>query len=158
MIGTRQETTLTRWYPIVLAAALSAFALPAAAKSDKSRVVQKALRQSVRVEVTVRGKVERMASGVVVAANGHTSWILTNQHVVQRDGLRGTATFQVVIERPKLRRVPARVVAEGSVPDEDLALVAIDEVLPVAPIAAEDQVDVGDDVVVIGAPYGRALS
>src|SRR5438552_1414710 len=141
MIGTRQETTLTRWYPIVLSAALSAFAYPAEAKSDKSKVVHRALRQSVRVEVTVRGKVERMASGVVVAADGHTSYILTNQHVVQRDDLRGTATFQVVIERPKLHSVPARVVAEGKVPEEDLALVAIEEILPTALLAAEDQVD-----------------
>src|SRR5229473_5906806 len=48
--------------------------------------------------------------------------------------------------------------AEGKVPEEDLALVAIEEALPAAPIAGEDQVDVGDDVVVVGAPYGRALS
>src|SRR5207245_9706830 len=32
------------------------------------------------------------------------------------------------------------------------------EALPAATIASEDQVDVGDDVVVVGAPYGRALS
>jgi S1-C subfamily serine protease len=135
-----------------------ALALPAAAKTDKSKVVQKALRQSVRVEVTVRGKVERTASGVVVAVDGHTSYILTNQHVVQREGLHGTATFQVVVERPRLHRVPARVVAEGRVPEEDLALVSIEEALPAAAIAAENQIDVGDDVVVVGAPYGRALS
>jgi S1-C subfamily serine protease len=148
---------LTRWHPFVAALALLV-AFPAAAKSDKSKVVQRALRESVRIEVTVRGKVERMASGVVVAADGRTSYILTNQHVVQREGLRGTASFQVVVERPKLHRIPARVVAEGRVPEEDLALVAIEEALPAAPIAGEDQVDVGDDVVVVGAPYGRALS
>lgn len=141
----------------VLAFALLAF--PAFAKSDKSKVVQKALRQSVRVEVLARGKVERAASGVVIAVEGETSYVLTNQHVVQREGLPGAASFQVVIERPKLRRVRARVVQEGKVPDEDLALLAVEgEALVPAPLASEEQVDVGDDVVVVGAPYGRALS
>ena len=140
-------------------AALALLALPAHANSEKSKVVQKALRQSVRVEVMVRGRVERAASGVVVAVEGDTSYVLTNQHVVTRDGLGGTASFQVVIERPRLRRARARVVHEGKVPDEDLALLAVEgETLTPAALAREDQVDVGDDVVVVGAPYGRSLS
>ena len=141
------------------AVALVLLALPALAKSEKSRVVQKALRQSVRVEVLVKGKVERAASGVVVATEGDTSYVLTNQHVVQRDGLSGNASFQVVVERPRLHRLQARVIAEGKVPDEDLALLAVyGETLSPAQLAAEEHVDVGDDVVVVGAPYGRALS
>ncbi|HET9753923.1 MAG TPA: serine protease [Myxococcales bacterium] len=141
------------------AVALALVALPAWARSDRSKVVQKALRESVRVEVLVRGKVERAASGVVVAVEGDTSYVLTNQHVVQREGLSGGASFQVVVERPKLHRVRARIVHEGKVPDEDLALLAVEgEALAAAPVASEDQVDVGDDVVVVGAPYGRSLS
>jgi serine protease Do len=139
--------------------AFALLALPALAKSEKGRVVQKALRQSVRVEVVSRGKVERSASGVVVAVEGDTSYVLTNQHVVQREGLSGTASFQIVVERPRLHRLHARVVHEGKVPDEDLALLAVEgEALAPAIIASEEQVDVGDDVVVVGAPYGRALS
>src|SRR2546421_387924 len=117
------------------------------------------LARSVRVEVMVKGKVERAASGVVVAAEGLTSYVLTNEHVVQREGLAGNASFMVVVERPRLHRLKARVIAEGKVPDEDLALLAVEgESLPVAAVAGEDQVDVGDDVVVVGAPYGRSLS
>src|SRR4030081_3323052 len=104
----------------------SVLALPAHARSDNSRVVQKALRQSVRIEVMVAGKVVRTASGVVVANDAGQSWVLTNEHVVARDGLRGTASFLVVVERPKLHRIAARVVAEGQVPEEDLALLEID--------------------------------
>ncbi len=143
----------------IAAVALALLALPAFAKSEKSRVVQKALRHSVRIEVLVRGKVERTASGVVVATEGDTSYVLTNEHVVQREGLSATASFQVVVERPKLHRLEARVIAEGKVPDEDLALLAVyGEALPPAQLAAEEYVDVGDDVIVVGAPYGRALS
>jgi len=147
-------------HPFVAVLAVIALGIPAAqAKSDKSKVVQRALRQSVRIEVLVRGKVERAASGVVIGSEGRTSYLLTNQHVIQREGLRGPATFEVVVERPKLHRLAARVVTEGSVPDEDLALLAVEgEALPAAAIAGEDQVDVGDDVVVVGAPYGRSLS
>lgn len=142
-----------------LAAALALLAFPALAKTEKSRVIKKALRESVRVEVLVKGKVERAASGVVVAAEGDTSYVLTNEHVVRREGLGGSASFQIVVERPKLHRLKARVVAEGKVPDEDLALLAVDgEALPPVPLAAEDEVEVGDDVVVVGAPYGRSLS
>ena len=138
---------------------LALLALPASAKTEKSRVVQKALRQSVRVEVLVKGKAERVASGVVVASEGGTSWVLTNEHVVQREGLTGAASFEVVVERPRLHRLAARVFAEGKVPDDDLAVLVVEgESLPAVQIASAEQVDVGDDVVVIGAPYGRALS
>jgi serine protease Do len=150
---------LHRWN-LLAALAVAAFALPdsAHARSEKSRVVQRALRQSVRVEVLVGGKVVRVASGVVVGADDGRSYVLTNEHVVQREGLRGSAAFLVVVERPKLHRVEARLVAEGEVPDEDLALLTIPEVLAPAQIASEEDVQVGDDVVVIGAPYGRSLS
>ena len=154
------EPTLPKLYRLIATLAAFSVCLPAAAqaRSDKSRVVQKALRQSVRVEVQVGGKVVRAASGVVVAADQGHSYVLTNQHVIQHEGLRGAASFLVVIERPKFHRVEAQVVAEGEVPDEDLALLTIAEELTPVSLAAEDDVQVGDDVVVVGAPYGRSLS
>src|SRR5207244_3101159 len=109
-----------------LVAALVVVSAPAFAKSDKSKVVHKALRESVRVEVLVRGQVARAASGVVVAVEGKTSYVLTNEHVVQREGLKGAASFQVVVERPNVHRLPAHVMAEGRVPDADLALLAVE--------------------------------
>src|SRR5207237_10884602 len=100
-----REPTLFRWN---LLAAIAAVALvfpgAAQARSDKSRVVQKALRQSVRVEVLVGGKVVRVASGVVVGTDDGISYVLTNEHVVQRDGLRGSAAFLVGAERPNRHR------------------------------------------------------
>ncbi|HXN82126.1 MAG TPA: serine protease, partial [Myxococcales bacterium] len=126
---------------------------PAQAKSDRSRVAQRALKQSVRVEVQVGGKVARAASGVVIASDKGGSYVLTNAHVVQREGLAGAPLFVVVIERPRLHRVAARIVHEGKMPDQDLAILSIEEQLPPVPLATEEDVNVGDDVVVIGAPY-----
>ncbi|GAC1338550.1 MAG: hypothetical protein NVS2B9_04060 [Myxococcales bacterium] len=146
----------------ILAAAvlvLGVLAPDAQAKSDRSKVVQRALRQSVRIEVQAEGRIARSASGVVVAVDKSTSYVLTNAHVVQKEGLPSVASYLVVIERPRLHRVPARLVYQGKVPEEDLAVLAIDsEALPVVPVAGDDDVNVGDDVVVIGAPYGKALS
>jgi S1-C subfamily serine protease len=140
--------------------AVLALLAPAAAraKSEKSRVVQKALVQSVRVEVTVAGKVARAASGVVVASDPGKTYVLTNEHVVARDGLKGTASYAVVVERPTFHRVAAHVRFEGEVPGEDLAILEVDETLPAVSLALPLEVQVGDDVVVIGAPYGRSLS
>jgi serine protease Do len=149
----------------VLSRLLAAFAmlalvapLSAHAKSEKSRVVQKALLQSVRVEVTVGGKVTRAATGVVVANDSGSSFVLTNEHVVTRDGLKGTPSYVVVVERPALRRIPAHVRFEGEVPSEDLAVLEIAEALPAVALGQPLDAQVGDDVVVIGAPYGRSLS
>jgi serine protease Do len=148
--------------PRRLLAAFAALAMlapvPALAKSEKSRVVQKALLQSVRVEVTTSGRVVRAATGVVVANDEGKSFILTNEHVVSRDGLKGTPSYTVVLERPAVRRIAAFVRFEGEVPSEDLAILEVSEVLPVVPVAPPLDVQVGDDVVVIGAPYGRSLS
>ena len=64
-----REPTLPRLNRLLAALAAFSICLPAAAqaRSEKSRVVQKALRQSVRVEVQVAGKLVRAASGVVAA-------------------------------------------------------------------------------------------
>ena len=142
------------------------FALPlvfglsfaALAKSDKSKVVKKALFQSVRVEAAVGGKVVSQASGVVVASDGETSWVLTNAHVVEPATQASDGTLTVILERPSNVRAKARLLRIGKVPEEDLALLAVDRPLPPVSVAAEEDVSVGDDIVVIGAPYGRSYS
>jgi hypothetical protein len=47
---------------------------------------------------------------------------------------------------------------EGEVPAEDLAVLEIGELLPAVSLGQPFDAQVGDDVVVIGAPYGRSLS
>jgi serine protease Do len=154
------EATLRKlWTLLALPALLTIPSGSALAKSDKSRVVKKALYQSVRVEVMAFGKLVAQASGVVVATNDGTSYVLTNAHVVApalEAAEQGKLT--VIVERPRLARVTARLIATGRVPEEDLALLSIERKLLPVSIAADDEVDVGDDVVVVGAPYGRSLS
>src|SRR5258708_28582380 len=118
----RSPSRLPKEFPLhkrlaLLAAAALAVGLfapaPADAKSDRSRVAKRALKQSVRVEVQAGGKLARAASGVVIASSKGVSYVLTNAHVVQREGLAAAPHFVVVIERPRLPRVEARGIQEG---------------------------------------------
>ena len=128
-----------------------------------SEAVRRALPTSVRVHVLAQGKLARTASGVCLLgdAGARRSFVLTNEHVVERGELPAAPSFAVVVEEPRggSRELPARVVAQGSVPNEDLALLEVDGVaLPAARLAEADSPEVGDDVVVVGAPFGRNLT
>jgi len=84
-----------------------------------------------------------LGSGVIVSPNGY---ILTNNHVVE-----GADEIEVVLNDSRTAR--ARIV--GTDPDTDLALLKIElERLPVIVIGNSDQLQVGDQVLAIGNPFG----
>jgi len=136
---------------------------PEPALSARSRVVREAMPRSVRVQLVSGGKVRRTGSGVVVAFDAEPvegrSLVVTNAHVADPAGL-AAPTYQVLVERQGRveKTLPARLVALGSVPDVDLAVLEVDASLPAAELADERRIEVGDELVVVGAPYGRALS
>src|SRR6266404_2873831 len=91
------------------------------------------------------GSVAGVASGVLISQDGK---VLTAAHIVQ-------AVDQVAVELADGQRVPARVLA--SVTSADVALLQLAVVPPgLAPahLGDSDTVEVGDDVFVVGAPYG----
>ena len=84
-----------------------------------------------------------LGSGVIVSNAGY---ILTNNHVVE-----GADEIEVVLN--DARRARAKVI--GTDPDSDLALLKIDlDKLPVIVLGAADAVQVGDQVLAIGNPFG----
>jgi S1-C subfamily serine protease len=88
-------------------------------------------------------------SGVLIAPDGK---VMTAAHVVH-------AMDAITVETVGGERIPARVVA--SEPAADLSLIQLDHVpagLPIARMANSDQVRVGDQVLVVGAPYGLSHS
>ena len=88
-------------------------------------------------------------SGVLVTADGK---VMTAAHVVN-------AMDEITVEALGGERVPARVIA--SEPAADLSLLQLERVPPVmkaAPMADSGTVKVGDQVMIIGAPYGLAHS
>ncbi len=84
-----------------------------------------------------------LGSGVIISPDGY---ILTNNHVVE-----GADEIEVTLTDS--RRTRASVI--GTDPDTDLAILKIDlDKLPVIVLGNSDQLDVGDQVLAIGNPFG----
>lgn len=84
-----------------------------------------------------------MGSGVIVSADGY---VLTNNHVVE-----GADLIEVILN--DRRRARAKVV--GTDPDTDLAILKIElDRLPVMVLGDSDDLQVGDQVLAIGNPFG----
>lgn len=84
-----------------------------------------------------------LGSGVIVSADGY---ILTNNHVVE-----GADAIEVVLNDS--RRARAKVI--GTDPDTDLAILKIElDKLPVIALGSSDSLQVGDQVLAIGNPFG----
>ncbi|MFT3717769.1 S1C family serine protease [Pseudorhodoferax sp.] len=84
-----------------------------------------------------------LGSGVIVSQEGY---VLTNNHVVE-----GADTIEVVLN--DARRAQAQVV--GTDPETDLAVLKIDlDKLPVMVLGSSDALQVGDQVLAIGNPFG----
>jgi len=90
-----------------------------------------------------------LGSGVLITADGK---VLTAAHVVQ-------VAERVGIEFKDGKIYPAHVV--GSSAQADVALVQLDRLptgIAPAPLADSDSIEVGDEIVIIGAPYGLGHS
>ncbi|MES2976671.1 MAG: trypsin-like peptidase domain-containing protein [Pseudomonadota bacterium] len=84
-----------------------------------------------------------LGSGVIVSAGGY---ILTNNHVVE-----GADDIEVILNDS--RRTRARII--GTDPDTDLAILKIElDRLPVIVLGNSDALQVGDQVLAIGNPFG----
>jgi S1-C subfamily serine protease len=84
-------------------------------------------------------------SGFVFSVQGSTSYLLTNNHVVQ-----GARQVQVVM--PDGRHFVADV--QGTDQLEDVAVLRVSDTLPVAQFADSTRLQVGQPVVAIGSPLG----
>jgi serine protease DegQ len=84
-----------------------------------------------------------LGSGVIVSQEGH---VLTNNHVVD-----GADAIEVILN--DTRRAQAKVI--GTDPETDLAVLKIDlDKLPVMVLGSSDALQVGDQVLAIGNPFG----
>ncbi|MGE0333513.1 MAG: S1C family serine protease [Ramlibacter sp.] len=84
-----------------------------------------------------------LGSGVIVSADGY---ILTNNHVVE-----GADEIEVILN--DARRTKAKII--GTDPDTDLAILKISlDRLPLITLGNSDALQVGDQVLAIGNPFG----
>jgi serine protease Do len=160
MYCTLRSLTVLAVLLLATGCALSRPSLPA----TKSEVVQRVLPSVVELLYERDEVAVRYASGVVVgseppgAGGRPASWILTSAHAV---GGPSVARAALVIRYQDAAHVAHRAtgVVEATDDVNDLALVRVDGVrLPAAPIGDATGVQLADEVVVIGAPFGRGLS
>jgi S1-C subfamily serine protease len=121
--------------------------------------VQKVFPSAVRLQIAAGGEVVRSASGVAFAREGEVTYVLTNAHVVEAGaGWKSPVALRVLVSGRK-DPLAGRVVTAGHVPDLDIAVVAVtSSAIPLTPIGGDDGLELGDDLVVIGAPFGKGLS
>ena len=125
--------------------------------------VTRILPHNVRLSILEDGKARRTASGVVIGSEqtpeGLVSYVITNAHAVEMEDLKDPRLVAIVDDRAESTEYKAHVVATGVVPDMDLALLEVPG-LPLRPaqLAADAELELGDDVVVAASPFGRALS
>jgi serine protease Do len=140
---------------VVPALAVLVLATVSAARADmipelfervhRSVVVVRALEVDVPAEEGAGPNVSSVGSGVLISADGK---ILTASHLVH-------AASEITVEFWDRQRVPARVLS--SAPGADIALVQAETVpagVVVARLADSDTARIGEQVFVIGAPYG----
>ena len=87
------------------------------------------------------------------------TYVLTNAHVVE--ALARLEAARSSCASCRAAATPAavgKVIARGRMPDVDLAVIEVAGELPVTPLAPDDALELGDDLVVIGAPFGKGLS
>ncbi|HKF58311.1 MAG TPA: trypsin-like peptidase domain-containing protein [Blastocatellia bacterium] len=143
---------ITTWIPLAALLAIS----PVGADAQQLRDLFRKVKDSV-VTIKTEGKavatspqegtvsMPGLASGVLVSADGK---ILTAAHVVQ-------AADKVVVEFGDGRIVQAHVVSSAVY--ADVALVQLDSIpqsAAPAKLGDSDKTEVGDEVFVVGAPYG----
>ncbi|HET7824851.1 MAG TPA: serine protease [Anaeromyxobacter sp.] len=142
---------------VIVAAPLLGASSPRAS-NPRATTVQKVFPSAVRIKVTAAGEVVRSASGIAFAQDGGKSYILTNAHVVEPAKSWKSPVEIRVLPSGGQTHLLATVKASGRVPDTDLAVLEVSGQLPVTQLAADDGLDLGDDLVVIGAPFGKGLS
>jgi len=130
--------------------------------SRKERV-REILPHNVRVFVLEGKDPRRSASGVVVGSeatsHGAVSYVLTNAHVVDPADLKEPKLLVTVDGGPEPLEYAAQPLAVGEAPQMDLALLAVRGVLlPRAELADDSELELGEDVLVVSAPFGRPLS
>jgi serine protease Do len=141
-----------------------AASLPKEAPNRRS-IVRKILQHNVRVVISDGGEPKRTASGVVVGseatAGGAYSFVMTNAHVLDPSGLK-SPTITVLIDsegHDDAVEYAAEPTIVGAVPEMDLALLRVRGAsLVPASLAQDSELEPGEDVLVVAAPYGKAVS
>jgi S1-C subfamily serine protease len=133
-------------------------AAPSHGANPRASTVQKVFPSAVRVQIVAGGEVVRSASGIGFAHDAGRTYVLTNAHVVEPSRSWKSPVEVKILAAGAAQPLVAKVVACGKVPDTDLAVLEVPAELPITALGADEGLELGDDLVVIGAPFGKGLS
>jgi S1-C subfamily serine protease len=131
---------------------------PSRGSNPRASTVQKVFPSAVRIQIVAGGEVVRSASGIGFARDGRRTYVLTNAHVVEPGRSWKSPVEVKVLPTGAQAALAAKVVACGTVPDTDIAVLEVQAELPITALGSDEGLELGDDLVVIGAPFGKGLS
>jgi serine protease Do len=125
--------------------------------------VRDILGHNVRLHIYEGEQMRRTASGVVIGSEpttgGSYSYVLTNAHALDPAGMTKLRIGIVVEQEQDEIEYAGEPAAVGAVPEMDLAVVRVrGAALSPAKLATDTELTLGDDVMVVAAPYGKAMS
>lgn len=129
----------------------------------RQAVIDRIVATSAKVMIEQGGRRLGSGSGVVVASKAEgadteaVSYVLTAAHLL--DGKEGGQIFvRFTGAHAGQGKLPATLLHRGNADTLDLALLRVPRIaVPPVSLAAEDQVRLGDEVLVVGFPWGRRL-
>src|SRR6059036_3235228 len=151
-----EDGEMKRWLTALLLVALPAWAMPGAEAQTPGEVFRKVAPSVVVIRAKGRdisasgqSRFAETGSGVLITQDGK---VMTAAHVVH-------AMDEISVEFLGGETVKAHVVA--SEPAADLSLLQLERVpsgAKASPLANSDPIQVGDPVIIVGAPYGLSYS
>lgn len=144
---------MTRVAAATVAVIVAAGCAAVATAPDRKGVLERVIASSVQLRAELEGDGRRSGSGVVVASDAtpSRSLIVTTRHLLQPSRPRSILAIIPGHGRP----LPVEIVAVSD--EHDLALVSVQGVT-LRPVTLKDTTRLGEEVWVIGFPWGRRLT
>ena len=127
------------------------------APGQRQAVIDQIVAASAKVVVEQGGRQLGSGSGVVVASKAGTTYVLSAAHLVE--GKEGATVFvRFAGAAAGSKKHAAAVIRQGNTETLDLALLKVPGItVPVALFPADDQVRIGEEILVVGFPWGKRL-
>ena len=144
---------MTRLVAAVAAVVVVAGCAAVSTAPDRTAVLERIIASSVQLRAELDPEGRRSGSGVVVASDPASarSLIVTTRHLLQPTRPRSITAIVPGHSRP----LPVEIVAVSD--EHDLSVVAI-QGLTLRPVTMKDTTRLGEDVWVVGFPWGRRLT
>ena len=127
------------------------------ASLERQTIIDQIVPASAKIVVEQGGHRLASGSGVVVASRAGVSYVLTAAHVLEgKDGADVFVRFAGAVAGKE--KFAATVIRRGNAETLDLAVLKVPGIsVPAAVFPADDHVRIGEEILVVGSPWGKRL-